>query len=121
MRRSAFSSSKLRIGVRAVDPRVTEDAVPESRVGQVVEPRTRRTDAFSAQAETPDVVVAFQAQSKHRRPVKKAWIRAAVWVVATLAACDPDRWVLVDKGAALVGMALRASYVVPEAMGHHPR
>ena len=39
---SAFSSSKLRIGVRAVDPRVTEDAVPERRVRQVVEPRVRR-------------------------------------------------------------------------------
>ena len=100
---------------------MTEDAVPERRVGQVVEPRARRTDAISAQAEPTDVVVAFQAQSKGRRTVQQAWIRAAVWVVASRAAFDSDRRVLVDKGTALVRMALRASNVVPEAMRNHPR
>ena len=100
---------------------MTEDAVPERRVGQVVEPRVRRSDAIGTHAEPTDVVVAFQAQNKGRRTIQQAWIRAAVWVVASRAAFDSDRRVLVCKGAALVRMALGADNVVPKAMRNHTR
>ena len=65
--------------------------------------------------------MAFQAQSKGRRTVQQAWIGAAVRVVAGLAALDSDGRVLVHKGTALVGMALRAGNVIPETVRNHAR
>lgn len=99
---------------------MTGGAIAVARVGHVVRGRLRgNTVALSS--EIPLAVVAFQAESEHRRPSQQGGVHRSMWCMADLAAVDTDRSMLKGERPPFVGMAFHAGLFRACAGFDHPR
>ena len=99
-----FSSQKVRIAVRPMDPDVAQSAALISRIEQVVRTGLKR-DALSLCPERPRSVMAFETERKSHGAPQQFCVHGTVRHVASLAAFHPYRCVLEHERTALIHVA----------------
>lgn len=97
---------------------MTERAVPVLRIGHIMGGRLQG-DAVALPPEISRAIVALQTNRENHGAPEQTSIGGTMREMAGLAAIHPDRGMLENERASLVGMTFQAGLFVPERLVHH--